>query len=163
MPDLRLQSAVDPDLSDNPAFADLRRYWESKRRNGAVPLRVDIDPLEMKAHLGSLFIAEALPDGADFRYRLIGTNLTEMHGRDFTGRTVTEVFDGVAPGMAQSVIAGYRKILRERVVLRVGGRLLWAGKEHVQFDSLHLPLSRDGRAADLILGKLAFIATPRGA
>ena len=42
-----------------------------------MPLRKDIDPLELKDHLGSLNIIECLPERDDFRYRLIGTRIAE--------------------------------------------------------------------------------------
>ena len=153
MPLRDFRSEVDPDLSDAPELADLRRYWESKRRGGLVPLRSAIDPAELKAHLGTLFIVEPLPGMEDFRYRLMGATLVRLQGRDYTNRTVTEALAGQDPALQRSIIAAYRKVLVEATVIRVRGTLVWVGKEFVRFDSLHLPLSTGGDEPNLILGK----------
>ncbi|MGO8920731.1 MAG: PAS domain-containing protein [Stellaceae bacterium] len=65
----------DPDISDNPRFQDLVAYWQKKRGGRALPLRKDIDPLELQPHLGSLVIIECLPGLTNFRYRLFGTKV----------------------------------------------------------------------------------------
>lgn len=156
-----LVAEADPDLSDDPDLADLRDYWERKRAGRALPRRADIDPIELKRHLGDLFLVEPLPDSSDFRYRLIGTHIAGVRGRDPTGKTVTETFAKVSPEMGQAVIDGYRRVLRERVVLRVRGRLALGRRDWVRFDSLHLPLAVNGEEAGMILGKLKTV-TGRG-
>ena len=156
-----LVAEANPDLSDDPDLADLRDYWERKRAGRALPRRADIDPIEMKHHLGHLFLAEPLPDFSDFRYRLIGTHIVAVRGRDPTGKTVMETFAKVSPEMGQAVTAGYRRVLRERIVLRVRGRLILGRRDWVRFDSLHLPLAVNGDEAGMILGKLKTV-TGRG-
>ncbi len=152
-----LSSEIDPNLSDNVAFADLRDYWLSKCDNSAVPTYADIDPLDLRSHLGSLFVAVLTEDGEDFRYRLIGTELTVIHGADYTGRTVTEAFSGRHPAFGASVVLAYEKCLRECQPLRAKGQVIWANKDHISFDSLHLPCASNGNTADIILGKLSFV------
>lgn len=156
-PGTYLRSSINPDLSDNRSFADLYSYWLYKKNGRELALRRDFDPLELKAHLGSLFIAEPIEDGRNFRYRLIGTGLTEVHGRDFTGKSVLDLLGSVDPDAGKSIVAAYRKVLRDKVALRAQGRVVWAGKEFISFDSLHLPLSSDGSRADIVLGKLIFV------
>ena len=148
-----LRSTVDPVLVDYPDFAALRAYWEVKRAGRALPDRSDIDPIELKDHLGNLFIAEPLPDLSDFRYRLVGTNLTWIHGHEYTGRLVSDVFAGETPELAGAVLALYRKVMRETAVLLCQGILVWRGQERYRFASLHLPLATpDG--GRLVFGKM---------
>jgi hypothetical protein len=71
----------DPDVSDNPSF----------RGSRALPLRKQVDPVELQKHLGSLNLIDCLPDLADFRYRLIGTSVAQAYGRDSTGKTVRQL------------------------------------------------------------------------
>lgn len=151
-----LQSSVDPDLSDYPDFADLRAYWEGKRCDRSIPDRADIDPVALKKHLGSLFLAEPLPDLSNFRYRLVGTKLTSVPGREYTGRLVTDVFGGREPALAEVVLALYRKVLRENVVLLGEGTLIWDRQEFFKFAALHMPLSANGGDGRMIFGKMVF-------
>ena len=117
-----------------------------------MPLRAAVDPAELKAHLGTLFIVEPLPGLEDFRYRLMGSKLVQMQGRDFTRRTVREAFAGLDQALMQSIIAVYKKVLREAAPIRVRATLAWVAKEYIQFDSPHLPLSTGGDQPDLVPG-----------
>lgn len=148
-----LVAEANPDLSDDPDLADLRDYWERKRSGRELPRRVDIDPVELKRHLGSLFLVEPLPDFSDFRYRLVGTSIVSILGRDPTGKLVGETFARASPELARAVIEGYRRVLLERIALRVRGTLSWAKREWIRFDSLHLPLAAADGTILMILGK----------
>jgi hypothetical protein len=53
----------------------LHSYWQGKRRGDALPGRPDIDPLELRAYLGRIAIAELR--GGELIYRLVGTELVE--------------------------------------------------------------------------------------
>ncbi len=82
-------SVFDPDLSDNPRFVELKAYWDRKRGGRAMPMRADIDPLDLRGHLGSLVLIDVLPGLADFRMRLIGSKIVEAYGRDSTGKLLS--------------------------------------------------------------------------
>ena len=82
---------LDPPRSDKPALAFLRDYWDQKREQRPMPARADINPAEMKKHIRAIVLVEALPDYADFRYRMIGSDVTEHMLGDATGKTVREL------------------------------------------------------------------------
>src|SRR5579863_2932455 len=103
-------AVIDPDLSDNPRFQDLVAYWQGKRGERALPMRKDIDPLEMWQHIGRLNLIECLPGLADFRYRLIGTTITAAYGRDSTGKTVRELYSVEDPEYCEFLIGAYREV-----------------------------------------------------
>lgn len=151
-----LEILPDPDLSDRPDFQALHSFWQHKRQQRPVPLRRDIDPLELREHLGSLFLAEALPDFEDFRYRLIGTNLTSVMGQEYTGKTLRETFASCDQVFIDGAIDLYRRIVLENVIVRNKGRLIWTAKEYLHYDILHLPLSSDGTCTDMVMGKMLF-------
>lgn len=52
-------------------------YWEARRLGRAMPVRRDLDVLDLRPWLGRLSLYEALGDG-DFRIRLRGTTLSSM-------------------------------------------------------------------------------------
>src|ERR1700720_2850497 len=58
----------DPDVSDKPSFRELLAYWNEKRGSRTLPLRKEVDPVELQKHLGSLKLIECLPGLTDFRF-----------------------------------------------------------------------------------------------
>ncbi len=149
-------SEIDPKQLNHPTLAFLRSYWENKRGVRSMPARADIDPLEMKEHLGWIILADVLPGFADFRYRLIGTRVTQYFGRDSTGKTVIETYSPYGPAALRMALAVYRKVARDKVVLRTFGTAGWLGKDFIEFDQIFLPLSDDGATANMILSAFTF-------
>lgn len=152
-----LTAEINPSLEDAPALKSLVDYWKSKCPPGDIPNRSDIDPIDLKPHLGSLFIVEPLLDGKDFRYRLIGAGLSAIHGKEFTGSTVRELMWGISDADADAMINAYQIVVRKRVVLRAGGTVLWAKKDFLKFDSVHLPMYSPDGANVWLLGKMILL------
>lgn len=153
-----LSFIVDPPVITLPVLRPVLDYWDRKRCNRPMPRRLDIEPLELKAYLRHLFLIEPLP-GGEFRYRLIGSEITERYGRNSTGKTVREAYVD-APEAAEwlttmllAVTAGKRPVL-------ASGTLRAVRKEHVFSDSLHLPLSDDGDSVTMIFGAALYSAPP---
>ncbi len=151
-----LRAELDPAHLPHPTHAFLRAYWEGKRRGRLMPARADIDPVEMKAHLGWIVLADVLPGCTDFRLRLVGTLVTEYFLRDNTGRTIKESFAEADPAVTDSVLAAFRTVARERAPLRSFGSPGWLGREFLDFDLLLLPLSAEGVHVDIVMGAFTF-------
>jgi hypothetical protein len=152
---------VNPGTIENVNLDALRSYWREKRNGRELPSRADIDPLELKQHLGNLYLIDVFPDHADFRYRLLGTRITERYGRDSTGKTVSEVYRRTDPATCEWLIALYATVARARVPVRASAPLRAVNKEHLSFDAIYLPLSGDGKTVDMILGEVLFFTPPR--
>jgi hypothetical protein len=145
-----------PDYSGDDGFGDLAEYWDIARGHRDVPLRSDIDPIDLKQHLGSLFIADYIPDKADFRLRLVGTFLTERYGIELTGRTLRESFSAIDETFCDAAIASMIRTLSEKTWFRGGGTIISARNFRINFEVLQMPLSSSGQRADMILGKWAY-------
>lgn len=145
-----------PDISDVPRFQDLVAYWERKRAGRPLPLRKDIDPLELQAHLGSLNIIECLPGLVDFRYRLIGTNIVEAYGRDSTGKTVRDFYETADPEYCAFLLQVYRTVATRRVPARIRATLRPVHKHFRLADSLVLPLDGEDGAVHWLLNEVLF-------
>lgn len=147
---------IDPQHLAHPTLAFLREYWDAKRGNRAMPSRADIRPSELKEHLGWVLMIEVFPDLSDFRYRLMGTLVTEYFLTDATGKTVTEAFAERGPAAAKAVKALLRKTARERMPVRAYGDAGWIAPGYEEFDALYLPLSDDGEQVNMILHGFVF-------
>ncbi len=82
------------DIAD-PPLRFLLQYWQSLcPASGGIPPANAISPLEMRPALGYILLIEALDEGWDGRFRLYGTKVAEMYGRDMTGRLLSEIDGG---------------------------------------------------------------------
>lgn len=73
-------------------LSSVHSYWRSKWRDTALPSRDDIAPAEISTLLPNVGLIDVLPRERNFRYRLVGTYLVDMFGRDFTGTKLGEPF-----------------------------------------------------------------------
>ena len=149
-------SEIDPSALHHPTLAFLKTYWDSKRGTRAMPARAELRPAEMKQYVRALVLVDALPGLTDFRYRTIGTDVTEIMLANATGKTVSESFAPLGQEAVEVAIAGYRKVAEDRAGLRAYGSAAWLGLPHMDFDTLHLPLSDDGRSVNMIISAASF-------
>ena len=151
-------------MSVNPleVIADKRmltlyQYWDSKRAGRPMPTRADIDPTEIPTLLPFILLIDVLDGGADFRYRLVGTDIVRWVGNDLTGRTFAEVLPA---GNYADYIAGIaRESIRQRSALYSEGGFVVDGRVDRQVRRLVLPLSADGTTVNMFLcGQIAIAA-----
>lgn len=125
-------------------------FWTSKFRSGILPGRADFDVFEMKEWLGRILIMEVLDDGADFRYRLIGTNIVQINGRDLTGKRVT---DSQYNENIEQVLSSFRLPVIQRSPIVRRGRLVWrADRDFLNYESVHCPLAENGIKINMTIG-----------
>jgi hypothetical protein len=146
----------DPPRSTKPALAFLQDYWNAKRGARTIPSRADINPAEMKAHIRAIVLVDALPGFDDFRYRMIGSDVTEHMLGDATGKTLREAFIRYGEAATEGAIAGFAHVARSKVILRLHGSAAWLNQPHLDFDSLHVPLSDDGENVNMIMSAVTF-------
>jgi hypothetical protein len=133
------------DIPD-PRLRGLFEYWESRRGGRDMPLRRDVDVLDLGPWLGNLMLIDVEDDGCEFRYRVYGSILARYYGRDLTGKTTEEV----RPEARELVRQEYRAVVGDRVPLLV---LRDRQIQHrtMRVAKLVLPLSSDGAALDMLL------------
>lgn len=152
MPDNGFDPSIDDDVQRR-----LYRHWLEKRGGRRMPSRQDIDPLELRDVLGDLGLLDVEPGGSGepqrFRYRLIGTNMVEFFGRDFTGEYVEESKTGE---YARKLGELYRDCAAHRVPMYWQGVFEYQNRTHWRVRRLLLPLSTDGETVDMILFSTTF-------
>ena len=155
----RLLSAgteIDPVTFEHPTLQFLRSYWDEKRGSRALPARGDVKPSELREHLGWVNMVEVLPGMKDFRFRLVGTLVTQYFLRDPTGQTISEAFAPAGEGAIKGVKAVFRKVARDMIPMRAFGPAGWIASGYEQFDSIFLPLSDDGENCNIVLNAFVF-------
>jgi hypothetical protein len=131
---------------------DLYRYWLAKRGGSAMPARRDINPGDIPTLLPYLTIVDRF-DG-QFRYRLFGTRVAELVGRDLTGRFVGS-YVGSAPESAAGAQAIYKCAFeRAHPIFATGKFKIKSGATH-NMAQLTLPLSDDGANVNMAVSIFA--------
>jgi hypothetical protein len=140
----------------NHRTATLYHYWESRRGGRLMPRRADIDPLEMRNWLGRMALIDVTSandnGGARFRYRLVGTALTELRGSDPTGLAVEAAWPAED---AEIVLAAYRQVVAQKAPVFCHPARQLRRDQEPSIGVMLLPLSSDGETVDLILGYLS--------
>ena len=122
-----------------------------------MPNRTEIDPFELRAHLPYLGLLDVLCHGTDFRYRLLGTAITDRFARNSTGCTVTEVYGGGDPLLFQWMLAIYQNAVTARLPVLGCGTLRAVGKDYLRFEVLNLPFAGADGEVGVIMSRARFL------
>jgi hypothetical protein len=141
------------------AQEDIFAYWASRRRWSRLPSRRDIEPMALKRHLPTVSLIDVVPprgeaDGGAFRFRLAGTGLYPVFGREITGLGLEQVYPGQEAEYWRTQLD---TVIRDRRPAAGQHSLAWRGVGRLSVLWLRLPLSSDGERVDMILGYDAVI------
>jgi hypothetical protein len=138
---------------DDKRFRVLWDYWLARWRDGRLPGRADIEPLDLRQVLGHVVIFDVVREdiALRFRHRLWGTKAAALFGEERTGIFVDELrFAGAA--RIQSVLEGMVHTHRPHFWRRP----LPPSRQHdfLSYRRLALPLATDGETVDQIINMM---------
>jgi hypothetical protein len=131
-------------------YPDLLRahdYWRRKRMGRFAPRRSDIDPSELIEVLPRVMLVDVQREPLDFRYRLSGTGICDVHGSDLTGRRPRELLPAAYGALVER---HYRECVARRSPL-LHLVMLDSAEKLRSYARLLLPLSEDGEAVTMLL------------
>jgi hypothetical protein len=137
----------------HPKLQTLYDLWLTRRGDRIAMLRADLDPTEIPRLLPCLILSDVGDGGRAIRYRLVGTEIVAAHGFDYTGKTIEELTSGETLDFTRAL---YGTVVTRAVPVYSEGRFRWAGREYRWTKRLHLPLTRDGTAVDMVLSGQVF-------
>lgn len=132
-------------------------YWCAKRKGRRMPARYDIDPLELRRLLPSIYLIDVV-EPSRYRYRLVGTMLVERLRSDATGRFADKSLFGEKTGL---VVEMYDHVVSNGTPVINRGRSFWTEVDWLSYTSAVLPLSTDSETVTMMLGVMDFWLTPR--
>jgi hypothetical protein len=131
---------------------DLYLYWLTKRAGRSMPARSDLNPGDIPKLLPHLIVVDKVE--CQFRYRLFGTNVVQLMGRDLTGAFVGS-YVGCAPESAAALQAIYARVFDTgHPVFATGKFKIRSGDVH-NMAQLTLPLSDGGTNVKVAVSALA--------
>jgi len=140
----------DPALAFSDSYYDpMLGLWRAKAEVREMPRRSDFTPRDLKDVLRNIVIFERVGhDPSRYRWRLIGTNLTNMAG-DNTGKMIDETLpsDQIARW-----VECFDLILEGGQPLRFLGRVHLKGREYLDAENLFVPLANDNGEPTFAMG-----------
>lgn len=126
----------------------LMRYWNEKRGSRPMPLRLQIDPIEIPNALPIVLLAEITPAGP--RMRLLGTEATNAYGQETRGHLVHQIQFGEFDVTWQDAFVRATQSAMPVIAAGTYSR----GTEICRVETLLLPLTVDGHSVNQIFGGL---------
>ncbi len=106
--------APPPPGIDQPLLRHLFHYWSGKKAGRRLPLRQDIDPVEIGPKvLPHLMLTDVLEDGR-LRYRLAGTAVEAVTCQSLSGHYLDEL---LRPPYRDYVLTLYAEVIKKRCAL----------------------------------------------
>lgn len=139
------------------ASRELYAYWEQLRGRRPAPERAQIEPGAIRQILSETFIL-ALDRTAGYPFRLAGTRICAMFGREVKGESFVALWDETS----QPTIRELLGVLTEEWVGTVAGATArTADGDLVEFELLLLPLSATRPSLQRTIGVLAPLKAPQ--
>lgn len=149
----RIGRVFDPEL----AFRDerlqrLAAHWREAARGApsGLPDRAafGLETLHALGAAARAMLIDVVDGGARFRFRLIGTALTAIAGRDVTGRYFDEVYP---PDVYEKFKHSLDWVVRERRPVRALDTFEFHNKEYIGYEAIVAPLAQGGSDVAIIL------------
>lgn len=147
----RFTFELDPELHiGSPVLRLGLQAWIDARGHKELPARRDLDPLRMPRELLPHILLIDLEAGPPerFRWRLVGTHITRVVGRDATGQYWDEIYE---EPVLRALSTGPRWAVENRRPVRSLGTAPIDERSFLKSENLDMPLSSDGDTIDMIM------------
>lgn len=141
----------------HPALQALYRYWLSHHPGEALPGRQHIDPCDLPKFLPRLWLLDVQREPFRLRYRLVGTRICELVGKDLTGRWLDEVHPAAV--LETNNFARFHASVATGMPSRRRGRpnlFLLHKADFTEIENGIFPLARDGSNVDMLMAYSIF-------
>lgn len=122
-------------------------YWQARMSGGQAPARASINPVDFPTLLPQVFILGRHAPG-DYRFRLVGGLLGDLHGRDLRGVDFSSLWAQRARLPLQTEM---ERLRRRPAALRLAVRME-AGAQTLDLEIAVMPLANADGEVDRFLG-----------
>jgi hypothetical protein len=131
-------------------------YWQRLRGSRPAPDRTEIEPADIRRILGDTFILEVTAD-RDHRFRLAGTRVCALYGRELKGRSFLDLWTGKDRDTMATMLAAITQDAAA-AVFGVGGRADH-GRD-LPCEVLMLPVRQRGEGWTRVIGSFVPMEDP---
>jgi hypothetical protein len=140
----------------HPLTRELYEYWNGRRGEEAMPERGDIDPGAIRRILADSFVLAAEP-GKNPRFRVAGTKICELFGRELRGEDFVALWGQEAAPQIRDFVA---LVAGEGIGILAGVTMEAGDGLACPLELLVLPLSHHGKGGQRMLGSLVPLEQP---
>jgi len=147
----------------HPKLRGVYDYWRRIHPAAGLPGRQHVEPADLTGALPNLWLLDVQRQPFRLRYRLVGTRITELAGRELTGQWLDEAHPHslAEPGFFANFLAA---VEHHQPTWRKGKPTLYLhDKDFTTIERLLLPLARDGANVDIIMACTVFHTSDGGA
>ncbi len=135
----------------SPVTRSLRDHWLTLGTGNGLPDWKDFDPVAVPNLLPHLIVVECLADPMRFRFRLIGTFVTTMAGRNATGRMLDAELYG---DRLEAMTWHYRQCAETAEPLATLGTVHFVDRDWVVAEHVFLPFGTADGTVNIIMAGL---------
>jgi len=88
----------------HPSNREFFAYWNIKRGDARAPDRSEIEPHALRELLGDIFVL-AYEDGGGYPFRVAGTRVCALFGRDVKNKSFSALFDPESRGEIEEIVS----------------------------------------------------------
>lgn len=144
----------------------LRDHWLALAAGRAMPCWREFDAVAVPQLLRHLVVVQVTHAPLAFRYRLIGTYVTAIAGRDATGRALDAALYG---DRLEAILWSFRRVAETGAPVASLGHVNFSTRDWIATEHVFLPFGPPGGPVDIILsgldrrdGDQRLAAVPRG-
>jgi len=134
----------------HPSNQEFFAYWNEKRGDGRAPDRGDIQPDAVRELLGDIFVL-ACDEANRYPFRVAGTRLTALLGRDLKGESFPGLFEAEGRRDIEDVITA----VTEDMLAAVAGITATSAEGLAHLELLLLPFNQRAHVPMSLTGLLA--------
>jgi hypothetical protein len=134
----------------HPSNRQFFAYWDEKRGDGRAPDRSDFKPDAVRELLGDIFVL-ACDEASRYPFRVAGTRLSALLGRDLKGQNFPELFDREGRRDIEDIIAA----VTEDMLPAVAGITAASDEGVMHLELLLLPFNQRAHMPLSLTGLLA--------
>ena len=135
----------------HPRILQAYRYWRSIHPAQGLPGRQHVDPMAMRDLLPFVWLLDVQREPIRLRYRLVGTAIVRLVGKDHTGAWLDEAHPYIV-GDDRFVARWSDAIESRRPSWRRGKPILFLlHRDFAEVENIYLPLARNATDVDMIL------------
>lgn len=151
----RVRIGMSPDVVTIPLVRQFHAFWQLRCRDGRLPAKRDMDPVDMRAFLPNLVLTAVLAEPLDFEYRIIGDAIAARLG-NIAGRRVRQA---ALINISSSAYDNYCAVARTRQPQFLEGYAASALRPDRLYltSRVHCPLAADGETVDTIISCISFL------
>ncbi len=137
----------------SPLLLQAHDIWDRNRSTRSMPARAALDPVEMPKLLPHMALVEVSAPDLRMRVRLVGTNIVNIYGADFTGQYLDEIDFGDA---GDKILSDYQFAARTKRPLFSDHAFRKLSGTYLNIERALLPLSEDDETVSMLFVVMSF-------